>query len=421
MKITNNKDDNFNIDSDRLKTHLKELSAFGRNPERGISRIAFSGADNKARQWLIEKMQRAGLQVWVDPASNIHGQRDGRESNLPAILFGSHIDSVPEAGIFDGTLGSLGALEIMETLSSKNIETRHPLRMVIWSDEEGIHFGQGLFGSRAATAGPKRGELELTGDDGLSLSEWIERYGLEPSKIDRAIIDPKKIAAYFELHIEQGPHLYRSDIPIGIVQGIVGIYRFNTIVEGFANHAGTTPMIERRDALLSASKLTQAVHQEVKAQPGNQVGNIGLVKVLPGAPNVIPGKVQLSIELRDLDENVVMDVFNRIRKRAHSISAEDRTHIEIMPFASEGPALMDAGLQNHIEDVAKDVNLNTLRLPSGAGHDAQNIARHGIPTGMIFVKSKEGVSHNPAEWTDWEDCARGVEMLYRSVISLDES
>jgi len=409
----------FHIDSNRLKDRLTEISAFGKNPERGISRLGFSEADASARAWILAKMRDAGLEVWVDAAANIHGRRPGKEPDLPVILFGSHIDSVPEGGIFDGTLGSLGALEVLTTLGAENRQTRHPLEMVIWADEEGVHFGQGLFGSRAATAGPNRGELDLTGDDGLSLSEWLERYGQRPRDIDRAVIDPRDVAAYFELHIEQGPYLYRGEVPIGIVEGIVGIYRFEATIDGFANHAGTTPMRERRDAMVSAAKLTQAVREEVMAKPGRQVGNVGTLRAFPGAPNVVPGKVKLPIELRDVNELVVTDVLERIRERAKAIGETDGTRITIEPFASERPAQTDTGLQDHIDRVAGGLGLNTLKLPSGAGHDAQNVARHGIPTAMIFVRSKDGVSHNPAEWTDWDDCARGVEVLYRAVVELD--
>lgn len=409
----------FHIDAQRLREHLTEIAAFGKNPERGISRLGFSEADEKARAWLVSKMQSAGLDVWVDAAANIHGRRAGREPGLPVILFGSHIDTVPEGGMFDGTLGTLGALEVLTALGAENRETRHPLEMVVWSDEEGVHFGQGLFGSRAATAGPKRGELDLTGSDGLSLSEWLERYGQRPGEIDGAVIDPRSVAAYFELHIEQGPYLYRQEIPIGVVEGIVGIYRYEAVIEGFANHAGTTPMMERRDAMLSAAKLIAAVREEVVKKPGRQVGNVGLLHAHPGAPNVVPGRVTLPIELRDVNELVVTDVYERIRDRATAIARADGTRIRIDPFASEGPAPTDVGLQDHIETTAEDLGLDTLRLASGAGHDAQNVARHGIPTGMIFVRSKNGVSHNPDEWTDWDDCARGVEVLYRAVVGLD--
>ena len=411
----------FHIDGKRLKTHITKLSRFGKNPEGGVSRLGFSAEDRSARDWLLEKMSAVGLEVWTDQAANLHGRRQGREPELPVVLFGSHIDSVPQGGIFDGTLGSLGALEVLQTLQEEGTETRHPMEMVVWADEEGVHFGQGLFGSRAATSGPKRGELELVGRDGLSLSEWLARYGQNPKETERAILNPERVAAYLELHIEQGARLYREGLELGIVEGIVGIYRFAAEIEGFANHAGTTPMDDRLDALLSAAKLTQAVREEVIAKPGRQVGNVGLIQASPGAPNVVPGRVSLPIELRDLDETVVEDVIERIRGRASAIAREDGTTIRIEPFASEGPAPTDVGLQEIIARVGGEMRWSTKRLPSGAGHDAQNVSRHNIPTGMIFVPSQNGISHNPNEWTDWDDCSRGVEALYRTVLEIDKA
>ena len=407
------------IDADRLKRYLTEISAFGKRPEGGVSRLGFSESDEEARAWLVSRMEACGLDVSVDAAGNIHGRRAGKEPDLPVILFGSHIDSVPAGGIFDGTLGSLGALEVLETLAERGVETRHPMEMIVWTDEEGVHFGQGLFGSRAATTGAARGELDLTGDDGHSLSEWLERYGQKPGELESAILDPRTVAAYLELHIEQGPKLDRGGVPIGIVDGIVGIYRFQATVDGFQNHAGTTPMEERRDAMFSAARLTQAVREEVMAKPGRQVGNVGLMEAHPGAPNVVPGRVRFPIELRDIDEGVVMDVLERLRGRAAAIGKEDGTSLSITPFAAEKPAPTDVGVQEEIHRAARGMGLDTIRLPSGAGHDAQNVSRHGIPTGMIFVRSKDGVSHNPEEWTDWDDCARGAEVLYRAVTELD--
>ena len=411
----------FHIDAERLKTNIIELSHFGKNPGGGVSRLGFSIQDSRARDWLLEKMNAVGLETWTDAATNIHGRRLGLEPHLPVVLFGSHIDSVPQGGIFDGTLGSLGALEVLQTLNEEGTETRHPMEMVVWTDEEGVHFGQGLFGSRAATSGPKRGELDLLDEDGLSLSEWLERYGQKPEEMERAILEPKQVAAYLELHIEQGARLFRENIELGIVEGIVGIYRFNVDIEGFANHAGTTPMDERQDALISAAKLTQAVREEVTAKPGRQVGNVGLIKVFPGAPNVVPGRVSLPIELRDLNETTVKKIIENIRRRSNEIGYADGTKIRIKPFASEDPAPTDVGLQEIIARVSGEMRWSTKLLPSGAGHDAQNVSRHGIPTGMIFVPSQNGISHNPNEWTDWADCARGAEALYRTILKIDQT
>jgi len=407
------------VDGARLQALLTGLSEFGKNPEGGVSRLGFSEADLAARRWVIEKMKEAGLEVWVDAAANLYGRRPGSDPSLPVILFGSHIDSVPKGGNFDGDVGSMGALEVMMTLRDEKAVTRHPLQMVIWSNEEGVHFGKGIFGSRAATRGPDPGELEARDEEGVTLAEWLRRYGGDPAKMESARLDPKKVGAYIELHIEQGGVLDLRGIQIGVVEGIVGIDRFNVTLEGFANHAGTTPMEERRDALVAAARLIQAVREEVMARPGRQVGNVGWIQVLPGAPNVVPGLVRMPIELRDLKREVIDDMAARIRNRAEAVAREASVSIAIEPYATDEPALTDPALQDLIERSAREARFTTLRLPSGAGHDAQSLGRAGIPIGMIFVPSEEGISHSPKERTEWEDCTRGAEVLYRVVRELD--
>lgn len=301
------------------------------------------------------------------------------------------------------------------TLRDKDIVTRHPLEMAIWSDEEGAHFGMGFFGSRAATFGIQPGELEITDEEGTTQAEWLRRYGQDPDRIDKARLDRKKIAAYLELHIEQGPLLFREGLQIGVVEGIVGISRYEVSIRGAANHAGTTPMEERRDALITAARLTLAVREEVMAIPGRQVGNVGFVKALPGAPNVVPGRVEMPIELRDLDQAMINDVRARIGRRVESIAEQGNVSIDIQDTWTEEPVPTDMTVQDVIAKAAESSGFTTVRMPSGAGHDAQLLARFGVPTGMIFVPSKDGVSHSPREWTDWEDCARGVETLYQAI------
>lgn len=403
----------------RLESLLSQLAQFGRNPEGGVSRLGFSKEDQAAREWLIGKMEQAGLEVMVDLAANIHGRRAGSDPSLPAILFGSHIDSVPKGGNFDGDLGSLAALEVMQTLRDEKAVTRHPLEMVVWSNEEGVHYGKGLFGSRAATRGPDDGELEAKDEEGVSLADWLRRYGLDPVRIAEARLDPKRVAAYLELHIEQGGVLDRHKLQIGVVEGIVAIDRHHVTIDGFANHAGTTPMDERRDALVAAARLIQAVREEVMARPGRQVGNVGWVQVEPGAPNVVPGRVRLPIELRDLRREVMEDMIARVRVRAEAIARETGVTITIERYSTDEPAPTDLGLRDLIEKVAREAGLSTLRMPSGAGHDAQALGRIGIPIGMIFVPSQDGISHSPREHTNSEDCARGAEVLYGTLRELD--
>jgi beta-ureidopropionase / N-carbamoyl-L-amino-acid hydrolase len=408
------------VNGGRLKDLLLGLAEFGKNPEGGVTRVAFTREDQAARDWLIERMKEAGLEVRVDPAANIHGRRPGGDASLSVILFGSHIDSVPKGGNFDGDVGSMGALEVMRTLKDEKAATRHPFEMVVWSNEEGVHYGKGVFGSRMAARGPDAGELEAKDEDGVALAEWLRRYGLDPARIGEARLDPALVASYIELHIEQGGVLDRGGVQIGVVQGIVGIDRYHVTLEGFANHAGTTPMAERRDALVAAARLILAVREEVMARPGRQVGNVGTVQVLPGAPNVVPGLVRLPVELRDLRREVIDDMASRVRARAEAIGKEAGVAFTMERYANDEPALTDPGLQDLIETSARGAGYSTLRLPSGAGHDAQSLGRAGIPIGMIFVPSKGGISHSPRELTEWEDATRGAEVLYRVLRALDK-
>jgi N-carbamoyl-L-amino-acid hydrolase len=335
------------------------------------------------------------------------------------LLFGSHIDSVPRGGNFDGDVGTLGALEVMLTLRDEKATTRHPLEMVVWSNEEGVHYGKGLFGSRAAARGPDIGELDEKDEQGVTLSEWLRRYGLNPARIAEARLDPRSVAGYLELHIEQGPYLDRAGLQVGVVEGIVGIDRYHVAVQGFANHAGTTPMNERRDALVAAARLIQGVREEVMARPGRQVGNVGWVQVSPGAPNVVPGLVRLPVELRDLRREVIDDMAARVRARAEAIAREAGVTVTMERHSTDEPAPTDAGLRDVIEAEARGAGYTTLRMPSGAGHDAQSLGRAGIPIGMIFVPSEGGISHSPQERTEWDDCARGAEVLSRTLRALD--
>src|SRR6266566_2979576 len=290
----------FHVDSQRLQGTLEKLSEFGRNPEGGVTRIGFSATDMAAREYVIGLMKQAGLEVRVDPAGNIFGRRAGSEK-LPILLFGSHIDSVLHGGNFDGDVGSMGAIEVMRALNDGSVKTRHPLEAVIWTNEEGNHFGIGTLGSGVASGSLGPEILEAKDEQGLTVADWLRRYGQNPAHLTDARIPRGALAAYLELHIEQGPNLYETKVPIGIVQGIVGIKRWNCVVTGFANHAGTTPMNRRKDALAAASKDVLAVRDVVRAEEGRQVGTVGYVKVTPGAVNVIPGRVEFPVELRDLD------------------------------------------------------------------------------------------------------------------------
>jgi N-carbamoyl-L-amino-acid hydrolase len=409
----------YNINPGRLRANLEELSRFGRNPQGGVTRVAWTPADIEARRYIIENViPSAGLRVRVDAAGSIYGSREGT-AKLPAILFGSHIDTVPEGGVFDGALGCISAIEVARTLAERKIETRHPLECVIWSNEEGTHYGRGLFGSRAVVGEFEPGELDEKDEQGLAIRDAVAGIGGDLSRIKEAVRKPGEIAAYVELHIEQGGVLDRAGVPIGIVEGIVGIVRYQVVVTGEANHAGTTPMPGRRDALAAASRLVIAVQEETTRVPGRQVGTVGKLTVSPGAPNIIPGKVELVIELRDLSMDTISAIFQRIEKRAAQIAASSGTRIDLRLTSTHAPALATPWVRNIIAGEAASAGLKALSLPSGAGHDAQILARIA-PMGMIFVPSVGGISHSPKEFTRWEEAANGCEVLYRTVLAIDK-
>ncbi len=426
------------VNAKRLQQTLEKLSEFGRNPEGGVTRLGFSETDLAAREYVIGLMRQAGLEVRVDPAGNIFGRRPSASSlrlrslrlssgqagqaagaeKLPVLLFGSHIDSVPRGGNFDGDVGSMGALEVVRALNEHNVPTRHPLEVVIWANEEGHHFGKGVFGSSAAAGllGPE--VLDRRDDQGVSLADWLRRYGQDPARFAEARIRPGAVAGYLELHIEQGAALDEARIPIGIVQGIVGINWWTCTATGFANHAGTTPMGRRRDALAAAARAALAVRDEVRAEPGRQVGTVGYLKVEPGARNIIPGQVEFPVELRDLDADKIARIWARVQKRFAEITREESVEIKCAPLSSDAPARTDPAFQQAIREAARAMGLATMDLPSGAGHDAQNVAQFA-PMGMIFVPSRGGISHSPREFTPWDEVANGAEVLYRTVLLLD--
>jgi N-carbamoyl-L-amino-acid hydrolase len=407
----------FHINSQRLQGTLEKLSEFGRNPEGGVTRLGYSDTELAADQYVIELMKQAGLEVRRDPAGNLFGRRAGSE-HLPVLLFGSHIDSVVKAGNFDGDVGSLGAIEVINALNEGGVKTRHPLELVIWTNEEGNHFGISTMGSGIAAGllGPEI--LGRKDEQGLTVADWLGRYGQDPGHLADARISQGALAGYLELHIEQGPNLDEAHIPIGVVQGIVGLKRWRCVATGFANHAGTTPMDRRKDALTAASRDLLAVRDVVRAENGRQVGTVGYMKAEPGAVNVIPGRVEFPIELRDLDAAKIDRLWERIQEKLKQIDKEENVATACTPLDDIVPARTAPSMQAAIRDAAKSLDLATMDLPSGAVHDAQQMAKLA-PFGMIFVPSRDGISHSPKEFTSWPDVANGAEVLYRSVLLVD--
>jgi N-carbamoyl-L-amino-acid hydrolase len=401
-------------DSGRLQEHLTQLAQFGANPEGGVTRVAFSDADVAGRAYIKHLMETAGLQVRIDSAGNLIGRREGADRKLPAIMLGSHTDSVPHGGNYDGDVGVIGAIEVAQQLRDRRVRLRHALEVVDFTDEEG-----GLVGSRAMAGELSAATLDLVNMSGRSARDGIRVLGGDPDAVGHAHRNPGDLAAYLELHIEQGGALERTHTDIGVVEGIVGIHWWEATVTGVANHAGTTPMDQRHDALLGAAELVLAVNGAAKEFPGRQVATVGRIRAEPGAPNVIPGKVVLSIEVRDLDAARIAAVFERIRTRADQIARERAISIDFRDLeATAAPALTDPRIQRIITNEAHALGLTAMAMPSGAGHDAQDIARVA-PIGMIFVPSVGGISHSPREYTAPADITNGVNVLMRALLAID--
>jgi N-carbamoyl-L-amino-acid hydrolase len=403
------------INTTRLDRHLRELSQFGANPEGGVSRVAYSDADRAGRAWALEKMRAAGLDVSVDVAGNIIGRRPGTDASLRPILFGSHIDSVPGGGNYDGPVGSLAAIEIAQTFQEQRIRTRHPLEVVIWANEEG-----GLYGSRAVSGQLTAPELTNRSNSGKTIEEGIAFIGGTPSRIAEAKRAKGSIAAYLELHIEQGGTLEREKLNIGIVEGIVGIRQWEVTITGVQNHAGTTPMDQRHDAMLAAARFVEMVNRTVRAEPGRQVGTVGRMQAFPGAPNVVPGRVVCTLELRDLDSVKIGRLYDSISAEAKRIGEVNGTNFAFRSLHEDIPAPSDPAMRQIIAEVSKELGYTMRLMPSGAGHDAQAMAQLG-PMGMIFIPSIGGISHAPKEYSTPEDIARGARVLMGAVLRADRS
>jgi N-carbamoyl-L-amino-acid hydrolase len=401
------------VNGDRMMEHLSAMAAIGKDPGGGYSRVAYSEADRQGREYVTGLMRAAGLAVSIDAAGNISGRRAGSDPGLPVLVIGSHVDSVPQGGNYDGVIGSLGAVEVAQTLDEGHIALRHTLEVLIFQNEEG-----GLQGSRAISGELREEDLDQATRSGKTLREGIAFIGGDPAHLAAVRRKPGDIFAYLELHIEQGGTLATEKIDIGVVEGIVGNHRWDVTIEGVANHAGTTPMNQRHDALLAGAKFIEAVNRVVTSIPGRQVGTVGRIQALPGAYNVVPGRVMLGLDVRDLDESRIDMLFGKIRDEAEQIAQASGTKFSFQQIVSDRPALSDPRLRQLITDSAKRLNLTTKVLPSGATQDAQSMARLA-PSGMIFIPSIGGISHSPEEFSRPQDVVNGVNVLLQSVLQLD--
>lgn len=404
------------INEDRLWNRLLELGNIGKQPSGGITRLSFTKEERAAKEKVASYMKEAGLAVYEDAVGNLIGRKEGKEKDAPVVLVGSHIDSVYNGGMFDGPLGVLAAVEVLQTMNELGVETTHPIEVIAFTDEEGARFSYGMLGSRGMAGTLSEEELVHQDKHGVSIADAMKEAGLNPSEIAKAARRKGSVKAYVELHIEQGRVLEEANLPVGIVTGIAGLVWAKFTIEGKAEHAGATPMPIRRDPLVAAAQIIQVIEQEAK-KTGTTVGTVGQMQVFPGGINVIPERVEFSLDLRDLDAAVRDNVLQSIIERAQQIGNERNVKVTVELLQEMPPVLCSELVQNAAKEACQKLGFDVFTLPSGASHDGVQLA--GLcPIGMIFVRSKDGVSHSPEEWSSKEDCAAGANVLYHTVLCL---
>lgn len=400
------------INGDRLQRYLDNLAQIGGLPNGGVSRLAFGPEDLQARSQVRTWMEGVGMQVRVDAAGNLIGRYPGL-GKRGALATGSHIDTVTVGGRYDGCLGVLAGIEVVQTLSERGIRLQHPIEVIVFTDEE-----RSVIGSKAMVGAVTEGANRYERLDGTPIETCLIRVGGDWSRVPQARRSPEEIAAFVELHVEQGGVLENAGVGLGVVTGVVGQYRFRVEIQGRPNHAGTTPMDLRSDALVAAAQVVLAVHRLATEMPGEQVATVGYLTVSPNATNTVPGKVDLRIDLRDLSSTNLTVLIARLRRDLEAIALETKTAIVMEEMLHIEPTLADPGIMAMIESVCDRLGCAHLRLPSRAGHDAQEIGRLA-KMGMIFVPSRGGISHSELEYTSPEECAQGANVLLQTFVALD--
>jgi allantoate deiminase len=413
-----NRHDFSEINEKRIAQRLSRLASIGMTSEGGSNRVAYSKEDREAKELLKSWMAEAGLEVYEDAIGNVIGRLLGSESSLPVVLVGSHIDTVPNGGHFDGTLGVICALEVAQIWKEQGFIPKRGLEVVAFADEEGARFHGGLTGSRVMLGEMSAESLQRKQDgQGMSFSEVLQAHGLEIDRLDQAVRHAKEIHAYVELHIEQGKVLERNDLPVGIVTGIAGPVWLEIEWSGEADHAGNTPMGQRRDALAAASEFNVRVEQLPTLYSDTAVATVGKMTVSPGGINVIPGQVKLVVDIRDIYRESRDQLAEAIKKEAGEIAERRGLAVCVEEKVKVDPVLIHDDMKNIVKTALDQSGLPAFYLPSGAGHDAMIMGRH-LPTAMIFVRCKDGISHNPKEWTSLDDIVLGCRVLKDTLYQL---
>lgn len=410
--------DKLKVNIDRLKENIIELSNIGKSDNGGLYRMAFNKDDYHSRLWLLKKVKDLGLDSRLDGALNVIGRLDSKNDENKAVIVGSHIDTVPNAGALDGALGVLVGLECIQRIREEKIPLKYPLELIAFSDEEG-RFG-GMFGSRSFAGMMTPGYLEEASDlDGIKLKDALRELGHDPYKALDAARNSDEIKYFMELHIEQGPVLDQKHHQIGIVTDITGLYKWQVTLTGDSNHAGTTPMEMRNDAFMGLADFAHEIPRLID-ENGSDVSRmtIGKVQLFPGSPNTVPGQVKFSLDVRDVSADVMYELQDASRKALSAIARRRKLMFEFEELSWIDPVKCDKELISVLEKVSKEQKINYITMPSGAAHDAQMVASIA-PIGMLFVPSKGGVSHTPHEWTDWRDIETGANVMLEAILNIN--
>ena len=408
------------IDAKRFERNFNAISEFGALKGGGLTRLAFSKEDLEARKFLINLIEKNGFKLKIDNVGNIYAIYDeGCEADAKPVCVGSHIDSVPNGGFYDGTLGVMAGLEALTAIKEAGIKLKRPLWLINFSCEESSRFKTATIGSKIISG--KLGEQrlhELKDEDGISLFEAMSAAGFKPQNLDEAILKENSLHAYLELHIEQGPVLERSGISVGVVSGIAAPIRFEITIHGKADHSGATPMNMRSDALLAASHIIIAANKFAKNKK-TAVATVGYVHAKPGVLNVVPGEARLGVDLRDIDKKSLevlnLDLRNFV---AGLLSCRLNFSYEIRELSSDEPVKLSEHAINLLKDEAKKLGIKTLTLPSGAGHDAMNLTKLASSVGMLFIPCVDGISHNTKEAINFKDAVAATKILTNALIRL---
>jgi len=396
---------------------IEKLNTFGLG-QRGVTRLAFDQAEIQAKEYVEELMREAGMSVRIDAFGNIIGRVEGLDKNAPAVATGSHVDSVPEGGWYDGVVGVVGGLAAIRELQTQQPLT-HPLELIVFSAEESSRFGYSTMGSKAMVGTANVGAWSKAKDQsGTTLVAALTACGIDLSHLKQAVRSKEDLKAFVELHIEQGSVLERLGKRIGIVEIIAAPTRLNVVVEGVAAHSGTTPMEERQDALVSAAMIILAV-QEIALEHSHRgtVGTVAVLKVYPNAVNVVPGKVELGVDIRGVEHESIIETLQAVKDAISDIADGQETPVSIQVLSSEKPVQLNSQVIGAIEASCQKLNLSYSKLNSRAGHDAMNMA-HLVPTGMIFISCLDGISHNPDEYADPDDIMEGIAVLTETLREL---